>query len=253
MRPAGSKWSLRLDSHQHLTAYETAALLFCATERKWIRQPDLHQSRVVTNDVRRSLRFGGIEWTRTPDSHRVSRFCRPMARRLCPAAAGCANKMGRPTGCAPAQRLSRSRMLLLHHSLHRILKLDPPAGAAPAWSALRVRCIADLCHGGMESGAPARICTSSFRFRKAACRIYYTSGAKKSAPCRCCPGTRGLEDRRARCYTNDAKKKVVAAAGIAPASPRLQRGANLSQLNSLWSLYEVTLPGLSVIGRLLCF
>jgi hypothetical protein len=26
---------------------------------------------------------------------------------------------------------------------------DPPAGAAPAWSALRVRCIADLCHGGM--------------------------------------------------------------------------------------------------------
>lgn len=29
------------------------------------------------------------------------------------------------------------------------LKNDPPAGAAPAWSALRVRCIADLCHGGI--------------------------------------------------------------------------------------------------------
>ena len=27
------KWSLRLDSHQHLTAYETAALLY-ATERE---------------------------------------------------------------------------------------------------------------------------------------------------------------------------------------------------------------------------
>jgi hypothetical protein len=27
------KWSLRLDSHQHLTAYETATLLY-ATERK---------------------------------------------------------------------------------------------------------------------------------------------------------------------------------------------------------------------------
>jgi hypothetical protein len=28
---------------------------------KWIRQPDLHRSRVITNDVRRSLRFGGIK------------------------------------------------------------------------------------------------------------------------------------------------------------------------------------------------
>ena len=32
----------------------------------------------------------------------------------------------------------------------------------------------------------------------------YTSGAKNGAPCRCCPGARGLEDRRACCYTNDA-------------------------------------------------
>src|SRR5262245_22705270 len=30
-------------------------------------------------------------------------------------------------------------------------KLDPPAGAAPAWTALRVRCITDLCHGGIKS------------------------------------------------------------------------------------------------------
>jgi len=38
----------------------------------------------------------------------------------------------------------------------------------------------------------------------------YTSGALKlkgsddPAPCRCCPGACGLEDRRASCYTNDA-------------------------------------------------
>ena len=41
-----------------------------------------------------------------------------------------------------------------------------------------------------------------------------------------------LEDRRACCYTNDACEKMVAASGIAPDSPRLQRGANLSQLRS---------------------
>ena len=48
-------------------------------------------------------------------------------------------------------------------------------------------------------------------------------------------------------------QKMVAAAGIAPASPPLQGGANLSQLNSQWSLHEVMLPGLSVICRRLCF
>ena len=71
------------------------------------------------------------------------------------------------------------------------------------------------------------------------------------APCRYRPGSICLEDRRARSYTNDAK--AVAAFGIAPNSPRLQRGANLSQLHSHWSLHEVTLPGLPVINRLLFF
>ena len=80
----------------------------------------------------------------------------------------------------------------------------------------------------------------------------YTSGAfEKRAPCRCCPGARGLEDRRACCYTNDAN--VVAASGIAPDSPRLQRGANLSQLRnheisgpSAW--YRATVSRLSGEG-----
>ena len=50
-----------------------------------------------------------------------------------------------------------------------------------------------------------------------------------------------------------AHVKMVAAAGIAPASPPLQGGANLSQLNSHWSLHEVMLPGLSVICRRLYY
>ena len=85
---------------------------------------------------------------------------------------------------------------------------------------------------------------------------------------------------RARCYTNDALK-VVAASGIAPDSPRLQRGANLSQLHSRmvpprgiaprspayrasalllsyggieeWSPDEVTLLGLPDVSRPLSF
>ena len=58
------KWSLRLDSHQHLTAYETAALLY-ATERT-IRQPDLHRPRAVTNGERRYLRLGGMKMDAHP-------------------------------------------------------------------------------------------------------------------------------------------------------------------------------------------
>ena len=49
------------------------------------------------------------------------------------------------------------------------------------------------------------------------------------------------------------RMKMVAASGIAPDSPRLQRGADLSQLHSQWSLRAVSRRGLSVIGRLLCF
>ncbi len=54
------KWSLRLDSHQHLTAYETAALLYATERKNSIRQPDLHRPLPVTNGVRRFLHFGGF-------------------------------------------------------------------------------------------------------------------------------------------------------------------------------------------------
>ena len=49
------------------------------------------------------------------------------------------------------------------------------------------------------------------------------------------------------------RMKMVAASGIAPDSPRLQRGADLSQLHSQWSLRAVSRRGLSLIGRGLCF
>jgi hypothetical protein len=84
-----------------------------------------------------------------------------------------------------------------------------------------------------ETGAPARTCTSNLRLRTATCRALTPRELKTFASCRCCPGPCGLEDRYARCYINDAG--LVAEFGIAPNSPRLQRGANLSQLFSLKS------------------
>jgi len=54
------------------------------------------------------------------------------------------------------------------------------------------------------------------------------------------------------CYYINAAK-MVAGSGIAPDSPRLQRGANLSQLSSQWSLRAVSRRVLPLIGRVLCF
>ena len=114
-----------------------------------------------------------MKWTRTPDSHRVARFCRPMVRRLCLVRE---LRMGRPTGAAPAQRSSQDRMLAV--TSRPPFESDPPAGAAPAWSPLREECIADLCHGGIENGAPARTCTSNLRLRRAACTILLHLGSE---------------------------------------------------------------------------
>ena len=60
------------------------------------------------------------------------------------------------------------------------------------------------------------------------------------------------------------KKRMLPAAGIAPASPPLQGGANLPQLHGVnapphvdgyrkWSFRVVTLQRLPVISRALCF
>jgi hypothetical protein len=128
----------------------------------------------------------------------------------------------------PLGGFHKAECCCLHHDLH----LDPPVGAAPTSSPLQEERITDLCHGGKNCSRedlhlerpPSR----------GGMQRSYISGAKKFE----------RQDRQLR---------MAAAAGIAPASPRLQRGANLSQLNSHWSLHEVTLPGLSVIDRLLCF
>jgi hypothetical protein len=125
-------------------------------------------------------------------------------------------------------------------------------------------------------GAPARSCTSSFRLRRAACRTVTLRELKVvrhagAAPALC------LWKRRVLAVTPMARMKVVAAFGIAPNSPRLQRGANLSQLRSQmvpprgiaprslayraralllsyggmnWSRDVVTLRGLPGVGRM---
>jgi len=84
-----------------------------------------------------------------------------------------------------------------------------------------------------------------------------------------------LWKRRVLAVTPMTLLKMVAASGIAPDSPRLQRGADLSQLYSQWSLRAECVArqrlrtkrgahfagrwqrqlrrGLSLIGRGLCF
>ena len=133
-----------------------------------------------------------------------------------------------------------------------------------------------------ETGAPARTCTSTLRLRTATCTTLTPRELKTFASCRCRPGPCGLEDRHARCYINDAGlNKMVAEFGIAPNSPRLQRGANLSQLFSLGKMVpprgnaprsidyqsmalllsygggkspvKVTLPRLPGVGRACCY
>jgi hypothetical protein len=179
------------------------------------------------------------------------------------------------------------------HSFFLVWKFDPPAGAAPAWSALRVRCIAGLCHGGMLGAkAPTKRPRSGLRIAAgAAIKVVLprglaprTSALMPSAPFgrRFAQSVSLCSARRAACriltlrelkmvrhagaapapavwktavlaVTPMTRMKMVAASGIAPGSPRLQRGANLSQLHSQWSLRGVSRRGLSVIGRLLCF
>lgn len=179
--------------------------------------------------------------------------------------------MGRPTGAAPARRSSQDRMLAV--TSRPPFESDPPAGAAPAWSPLREECIADLCHGGMR-GAKA-----PYENRGALSAQPPERQSEMVLPRGLAPRTSAFAERRASltlrelekwcampvlprrprfgrppcfCYTNDALK-MVAVFGIAPNSPRLQRGANLSQLHSQWSLRAVSRRGLSLIGRGLCF
>ena len=82
----------------------------------------------------------------------------------------------------------------------------------------------------MKLVLPRGLAPRTFAFARRHAGLLHLGSWKTFASCRCCPGPCGLEDRYARCYINDAG--LVAEFGIAPNSPRLQRGANLSQLFS---------------------
>ena len=112
------------------------------------------------------------EWTRTPDSHRVNRFCRPTVRRLCLVRD---MKMGRPTGFAPARRLSQSRMLLLHHGLHFGSSGRRCPGMVRITSAVHCLPLPRRNEMALPRGLAPR--TSAFAGRHAG--FSYTSGAKK--------------------------------------------------------------------------
>ena len=106
---------------------------------------------------------------------------------------------------------------------------------------------------GFKNGAPARTCTSSFGLRRTACTtLTLRELSIENAPCRCCPGVPCLEDKCAA--VAPMARKMAAASGSAPDSPRLQRGADLSQLHSHeWSLRMVSRHGRPIIDRLLCY
>ena len=133
------------------------------------------------------------------------------------------------------------------------IKNDPPAGAAPAWSALRVRCIAGLCHGGIYEWCSREDSHLEPPPSQSGVQDSYTSGALKSVRHAGAAPAPAVWKTAVLAVTPMTPWKMVAASGIAPDSPRLQRGANLSQLHSQWSLRAVLRRGLSVIGRLLCF
>ena len=78
----------------------------------------------------------GLQWTRTPDLHRIDRFCRPTIRLF--------------ILCAPTVGLTNG-------TCTRTAAFTGPDAAVTSWSTL-------------GKSAPARICTSSLRLRRAACR-----------------------------------------------------------------------------------
>ena len=58
----------------------------------------------------------------------------------------------------------------------------------------------------LESEYPRQESHLRRELRKLAFFLLNYGDGKSGAPCRCCPGARGLEDRRACCYTNGAQK-----------------------------------------------
>lgn len=88
-----------------------------------------------------------------------------------------------------------------------------------------------LCNGGTENVLPRGLAPRASAFARRRAELLHF-GSKNGAPCRSCTGTVSLEETHAAVIPM-TRSKMVAASGIAPNSPRLQRGANLSQLHSL--------------------
>lgn len=123
-------------------------------------------------DVRPRLALGSVDLQTTGST------TSPCAR--------CCFEMVPSAGSAPAPSRPQRGVLLLHHEgglkLNDLeLKVDPPAGVAPAWTCLRDR----------------RLSTSATEESEF---VFDESGAA----CRCCPDAPGLEDRHACCYINAA-------------------------------------------------
>jgi hypothetical protein len=88
----------------------------------------------------------------------------------------------------------------------------------------------------LEIGTLTWTCTTNFRLRKPACRTNYTLRAigiqpRLASVIGLAPIRPGLKDRLLELLCIHGRlTKLVPEVGIAPTSPRLQRGANLSQL-----------------------
>ena len=150
-----------------------------------------------------------------------------------------------------------------------LMNLEPLVGLAPTNTSLRNSPCCFWRHRGFENGALTWICTTSFRLRKPACRTNYTLRAigiepRLASVIGLAPIRPGLKDRLLDLLCIHGQK-MVPEVGIAPTSPRLQRGANLPQLlgengspsrssaSEGWSSRQVMLLRLPVISRVLCF
>ena len=162
-------------------------------------------------------------------------------------------KMERAPGLAPGKSGVAARRLD-DFGIARVWKMGRPVGIAPDTAAFTEPYARSLHHGlRLENGAPAWTCTTNLRLRKAAC-ISYTSGAFESWSAMPVPPRRWLTGGQpCYCYTNGAFENgrwTRNRTGIA----RFSDGCIDSLCHPAgWSLGVVTLHGLAVIGRVLCF
>ena len=151
-----------------------------------------------------------------------------MVRRLCLVRRAVA-KVGRPVGFAPDTTA-----------------FTEPNAAVTSWSPSENGCGYRCCPGlgSFTRRVHALLCQAGIKWlprmdlrhqppeSESGALLIELQGQGRSAPARTC--TSNLRLRRAACraLTHRERVKLVAAFGIAPNSPRLHRGANLSQLHS---------------------